>query len=138
MSSRQFWFVVLHLKSDGMGAHGSLEARRVEEAKVALHKIESLTPKRPVVVVGDLNSDRFLYKTFEQKKIRHVMNVFEDFDCVLPLQPTYRHWTRAAFDHILVRGATVAKTFVPVSNEVAPNSRQGSDHFPVYADLVIE
>lgn len=136
ITKTHFWIVVLHLKSDGSQEHGSMEDRRVQEAHAALARINSLTPKEPVVIVGDMNSDRFMYPYFEERGITHVMDVFDDFKSVLPLQPTYNHWNEAAFDHILVRDGTAVDTHVPQSHNVAPNALQGSDHLPVYADLV--
>ena len=134
---RLFWFVVLHLKSDGSGVHGGKEEVRVAQAKRALSIIDHLTPSVPVVVVGDLNSDRFLYPALEDAGRQHVMDVFREFQCVLPLTPTYHHWTRAAFDHILLRGADAVSTHVPDTGGVCPNATQGSDHLPVKATIVV-
>lgn len=131
------WFVVLHLKSDGSGAHGGMESERVNQSKRCLSMIDKLDPGVPVVVVGDLNSDRFMYPAFEDAKQQHVMNVFHEFKSVLPLVPTYHHWNRAAFDHILLRGADVMSTHVPESGGICPNATQGSDHLPVKANIVI-
>lgn len=137
-TGRVFWFVVLHLKSDGSGPHGGKENVRVAQAKRCLSQIDRLEPPAPVVVVGDLNSDRFLYPAFEEKGQPHVMSVFRGFTCPLPLAPTYHHWNRAAFDHILLRGASATSTHVPDSGGVCPNATQGSDHLPVRANLVIQ
>ena len=136
-TNRLFWFVVLHLKSDGSGVHGGKEEVRVAQAKRALSIIDHLTPSVPVVIVGDLNSDRFLYPALEDAGRRHVMNVFREFQCVLPLTPTYHHWMRAAFDHILLRGADAVSTHVPDAGGVCPNATQGSDHLPVKATIVV-
>lgn len=136
-TGRIFWFVVLHLKSDGSGPHGGKEDVRVRQAARALRIIDALQPPAPVVVVGDLNSDRFLYPAFEDAGQRHVMDVFRGFDCVLPLTPTYHHWNRAAFDHILLRGADATSVHVPESGGLCPNATQGSDHLPVRAKIVI-
>jgi endonuclease/exonuclease/phosphatase family metal-dependent hydrolase len=85
-----------------------------------------------------LNSDRFLYPAFEDSGERHVMDVFREFKSVLPLMPTYHHWNhRAAFDHILLRGADAVETYVPDSGGVCPNAQQGSDHLPVKAKIVL-
>lgn len=136
-TDRLFWFVVLHLKSDGSGAHGGKEDVRVMQAKRVYSAIENFHPPAPVVIVGDLNSDRFLYPSFDEQGQSHVLDVFHDYKCVLPLQPTYHHWNRAAFDHILLRNADAVKTHVPASGGVCPNDKQGSDHLPVKADIVI-
>ena len=136
-TERLFWFVVLHLKSDGSGPHGGKEGVRVKQAARSLSIIDKLEPPAPVVIVGDLNSDRFLYPAFEDAGQRHVMNVFHEFACVLPLTPTYHHWNRAAFDHVLLRGADATSTHVPNSGGVCPNATQGSDHLPVKATIVI-
>lgn len=132
-----FWFVVLHLKSDGSGPHGGKEGVRVDQAMRCLSIIDKLEPRAPVVLVGDLNSDRFLYPAFEDAQQHHVMHVFHEFTSVLPLKPTYHHWTRAAFDHILLRNASATGTHVPDSGGVCPNATQGSDHLPVKATVVI-
>lgn len=133
-----FWFVVLHLKSDGSGVHGGKEQVRVQQAKRALELIDRFEPSStPVVIVGDLNSDRFLYPAFDEKGASHVMDVFSSFQSVLPLQPTYHHYGRAAFDHILLRGADATRTFVPEAGGVCPNESQGSDHLPVRANIVL-
>lgn len=137
-SGDEFWCVVLHLKSDGSGAHGGKEMVRVGQAKRALKRIDALTPRRPVVVVGDLNSDRFLYPAFEEKGRPHVLQVFHEFESALPLKPTYHHWERAAFDHILLRGAVAVDAHVPDSGGTAPNKTQGSDHLPVKATIVFQ
>ena len=136
-TGRIFWFVVLHLKSDGSGPHGGKERVRVKQAIRCLSIIDNFNTSAPVVIVGDLNSDRFLYPAFEDTGQRHVMNVFQDFECVLPLVPTYHHWNRAAFDHILIRGADVTVTHVPETGSICPNDTQGSDHLPVKAKVVI-
>jgi endonuclease/exonuclease/phosphatase family metal-dependent hydrolase len=132
----KFWFVVLHLKSDGSGSHGGMEAVRVKQARRCLSIIDKLGTRAPVVIVGDLNSDRFMYPCFEDANQDHVMNVFHEFESVLPLRPTYDHWNRAAFDHILVRDAHVTETHVPNSGGICPNAAQGSDHLPVKAKIV--
>ena len=137
VTDSRFWFVVLHLKSDGTGPHGGKEKQRVAQAERAKTIIDKLFPSAPTIIVGDLNSDRFLYKGFDEKGIRHVMDVFHSFDCVLPLKPTYHHYGRAAFDHILLRGAAAVSTHVPDSGGTAPNATQGSDHLPVRADVMI-
>lgn len=136
-TGRIFWFVVLHLKSDGSGAHGGKEDVRVKQSLRCLSIIDALVPAAPVVVVGDLNSDRLLYPAFEDAGRHHVMDVFREFACVLPKQPTYHHWTKAAFDHILLRGADATNTHVPDSGGICPNATQGSDHLPVRANIVI-
>jgi endonuclease/exonuclease/phosphatase family metal-dependent hydrolase len=132
-----FWFVVLHLVSDGAGPHGGKERVRVHQAMRCLSIIDKFDTSAPVVIVGDLNSDRFLYPAFEDAGQRHVMNVFHNYKCILPLVPTYHHWNRAAFDHILIRGADVTDTHIPDSGGICPNDTQGSDHLPVKAKLVI-
>jgi len=132
-----FWFVVLHLQSDGFGAHGSREYVRVKQATRAAKMIDKLQPRAPTVVVGDLNSDRFLYPAFEEHGQPHVLNVFSEFSSALPLKPTYHHYGRAAFDHILVRGADVVQAYVPDAGGVCPNEKQGSDHLPVRATVVL-
>lgn len=133
-----FWFVVLHLKSDGAGPHGGQEGVRVKQAKRAVSIIDAFDPPAPVVVVGDLNSDRFLYPAFEDAGERHAVDAFRGFTSVLPLAPTYHHYHRAAFDHILLRGASATATRVPeLGKEVCPNATQGSDHLPVQANIVI-
>jgi endonuclease/exonuclease/phosphatase family metal-dependent hydrolase len=129
----EFWFVVLHLKSDGTSAHGSLEHVRVKQARAANKFLDTLSPL-PIVVVGDFNSDRFLYPGFRERGTTHVMEVFDTYESVLPLAPTYTHYREAAFDHIIIRGGFATNTHVPASG-VAPNSQQGSDHLPVYADV---
>lgn len=132
-----FWFVVLHLKSDGSGVHGGKESVRVKQAERALKVIDKLEPTAPIVIVGDLNSDRFLYPAFDEQGITHVLDVFSSFKTALPLQPTYHHYGRAAFDHILLRGADVTSTHIPDAGGVCPNELQGSDHLPVRANIVI-
>ena len=136
ITEEEWWQVVLHLKSDGVEPHMEMEARRVHEAEIVHAKIKRLSPRRPVVVVGDFNSDRLEYPHLEERHIPHVMNVFSEYECVLPLMPTYNHWRPAAFDHILVSGGTAVDARVPESRDVAPNNKQGSDHFPVYADVI--
>ena len=136
-TQRTFWFVVLHLKSDGAGPHGGMEDVRVQQAERSLAIIDRLRPAAPVVIVGDLNSDRFLYPAFDEAGQRHVMGVFHGFECALPLVPTYHHWSRAAFDHILLRGASATEAHVPSARAVCPNARQGSDHLPTRAHVVV-
>lgn len=130
-----FCLCVLHLKSDGSNAHGALEDVRVRQARRALRKLPA---NEPAVVVGDLNSDRFLYGAFDEAGQTHVLDVLEGFASVLPLQPTYHHWNRAAFDHILVRGGAAVRTHVPDAGAApCPNARHGSDHLPCYAHLLL-
>lgn len=136
-TGRAFWFVMLHLKSDGSGHHGGKEDVRVKQAARALRIVDKLDPPAPVVLVGDLNSDRFLHPAFEDAGQSHVLDVFHGFTCPLPLVPTYHHWNRAAFDYVLLRGADATGAHVPDSGGVCPNSTQGSDHLPVRANIVI-
>ena len=136
-SDATFWFVMLHLKSDGGGAHGGKESVRVEQARRAQKIVRGFDPPAPVVIAGDLNSDRFLYPGFEEQGQTHVLNVFSDFASALPLKPTYHYYGRAAFDHILVRGMPVVSAHVPDSGGTCPNARQGSDHLPVRATLAM-
>lgn len=137
VTGARFWFVVLHLKSDGMGMHMSKEHVRVQQAERARRILDTVCDA-PVIVVGDFNSDRLYHAACDDAGQRHVGRVLGDFAHALPLVPTYDHFHRAAFDYILVRGAVfVHSAHVPASGGHAPNALQGSDHLPVHADLVV-
>ena len=128
----RFVFVMLHLKSDGLNDHGSLESVRVEQAR-ALRRMLAPYDALPVVIAGDLNSDRLA-----DLPSPTVLDVFPEYASVLPLQPTYWHFGKAAFDHILVAHAHAVRARVPQATQgPLPSARHGSDHLPVYADLIL-
>ena len=142
-SGKQFWFFVLHLKSDGSETHGSLESIRVIQTELFLNRCNKLNPSNlPIIVVGDLNSDRYFHESFEKQGLSHVLSTFQNhgFKNVLPIQTTYNHFVQAMFDYILIKGnLKCISSFIPTAgtNKPCPNKDQGSDHFPVYATLEV-
>lgn len=134
----RFWFVVLHLKSDGMGANGSEEAVRVKQALASVKFINTLE-NLPCVIVGDLNSDQFLCDSWIASHTPHVKQVFQasGFESYIPMVPTYFHFDRRCFDYILGRRVSHIKWDVPIVNGICPNSTQGSDHLPVYSEVFV-
>ena len=142
-SEKRFWFFVLHLKSDGSKWHGSLESIRVRQTELFLNRCKKLKPSNlPIVVVGDLNSDRNMHDSFETQGRLHVLSAFRNhgFKNTLPTQTTYNHFRQAMFDYILVKGnLKCISSFIPTltTKKACPNKDQGSDHLPVYATLEV-
>jgi|MDTB01.1.fsa_nt_gb endonuclease/exonuclease/phosphatase family metal-dependent hydrolase len=134
----RFWFVVLHLKSDGMGYNGSEEPLRVKQAMAAVKFINSLE-NLPCVIVGDLNSDQFLCDSWIASHTPHVKEVFRasGFESYIPMVTTYNHFERRCFDYILGRCVSHIQSNVPSVKSVCPNSTQGSDHLPVYSEVFV-
>ena len=137
-SGVRFWIVVLHLKSDGGGANGSQESVRVSQAHAAIRFLRTLED-HPCIIVGDLNSDAFLCNGWLASQRPHVKQVLEGagFESILPLVPTYLHFDRCCFDYILGRNISPLSWHVPTAKGPCPNATQGSDHLPVYADLIV-
>jgi len=137
-TNTDFLFVVLHLESDGRAnGHMALEHVRVKQACKLKQKLSSV--RIPIIIVGDFNSDRFLYERFERKRQPTVASVLDSYKTVLPLKATYLHFGEAAFDDILVKGAyPTSKSTIPKASIPCPNAEQGSDHLPVYASLLLQ
>ena len=134
----RFWFVVLHLKSDGGDRNGAQESVRVTQAVAAVKFIDSLDDA-PCVIVGDLNSDQFLCDSWIASHTPHVRQVFQmaGFESYIPMVPTYLHFDKCCFDYILGRRVSHVDWNVPKPKGVCPNASQGSDHLPVYSDVFV-
>ena len=138
--------VALHLKS----GYADSEERRVAEFTAALRKVCAKWPETvttlPTVVAGDLNSD---YTEGYARLVRHVVpNLGKDLPKLRnaaadPLgvgvhRPTYFHFHKSVFDYILLTPTiTVLDMQTPKVTTPAPNSSQGSDHFPLRATLAV-
>lgn len=136
----EFWFVVLHLKSDGGGYNGSKERLRVQQAEAVLAFVDKqLHPQRPCVLAGDLNSDQSLVPEWTIKNVPHVKRTLEtaSFVSLVPPTVTYLHFDRSHFDYIFARSVSKLSHHVPSAKAPCPNKQQGSDHLPVYADVFV-
>jgi len=140
-SGQQVVFVSLHLKS----GYDPQEERRIIEFSAAMVKVNRKwndLGSVPVVVAGDLNSDynaayASLVKRFvpsvETPSLRNAAA-----DVGMQNKPTYNFWHDSVFDYILI--SPQLRVLHMKTEEVgarAPNAKQGSDHFPLTATLVV-
>lgn len=140
-SGQQLVFVSLHLKS----GYDNMERRRIREFSAAITKINRKwndLDRLPVVVAGDLNSDynrpgsslvRRHVPTIKTPSLRNAAA-----DVGMQNKPTYYYWHESVFDYILI--SPQLRVLHMKTEEVgaqAPNAKQGSDHFPVTATLVV-
>ena len=143
ISKQHVVFVSLHLKS----GYGNMEARRIEEFCEAIRKVnEKWTDLNgvPVVVGGDLNSDysdsyaRLVSKVVPRIKKPRLRNAAGEPKGIGVNTPTYNFWHRSAFDYILISPELqVLDMHTEKVGLPAPNADQGSDHFPVTAELLV-
>lgn len=147
-------FVALHLKS----GYRDTEQHRVRQFKTALGHVKKEWPdasRLHMVVAGDLNSDYLneeyscLVKTIVPKiKNPALRNAASEtasetaneatYTLLTTETPTYFHWHKSVFDYILISpGINVLSIHTQKLNKKAraPNKLQGSDHFPVTAEL---
>lgn len=140
-SGKQVVFVSLHLKS----GYDNTERRRIREFSAAMTKINRKwndLDTVPVVVAGDLNSD---YNRSRSSLVKQFVPSIDTpslrnaaADVGMQKKPTYYFWHESVFDYILV--SSQIRVLHMKTEEVgaqAPNAKQGSDHFPVTATLVV-
>ena len=140
LTGKEFIVIGLHLKS---GEKQYLEDRREKEMARALNLVlTGIDPKIPVIVSGDFNS---CFQTgvnfgYTQKALTPLIkNGFKQ----VPLksgQITYKYWQESVFDYVFIRGDSLTALDELDSGEYyntnpAPNSKHGSDHFPVSVTL---
>ena len=140
-SGQQVLFVSLHLKS----GYDDMERRRIREFSAAMAKINRKwndLGSVPVVVAGDLNSDyNAAYASLVERFVPSVetpslRNAAADVG--METKPTYNFWHESVFDYILI--SPQLRVLHMKTEDVgaqAPNAKQGSDHFPVTATLVV-
>lgn len=140
-SGQQIVFVSLHLKS----GYDDKERRRIREFSAAMVNVNTKwndLDSMPVVVAGDLNSD---FNRPGSSLVKHFVPSIETpslrnaaADVGMETKPTYYYWHKSVFDYILI--SPQLQVLDMKTDEVgapAPNEKQGSDHFPVTATLVV-
>ena len=140
-SGQQLVFVSLHLKS----GYDDMERRRIREFSAAMAKINRKwndLGSVPVVVAGDLNSDynrpgsSLVRRHLPSIKTPSLRNAAADVG--METKPTYNFWHESVFDYILISPQLrVLQMKTEDADMQAPNAKQGSDHFPVTATLVV-
>jgi len=146
-SNKVLCVTALHLKS----GYADMELRRQREIQVAVAKTNAWLVKQAAlhqwqlgsiahVVAGDLNSDRLAYKSLVQAYMleQGFTDAFGDYK--ESNYWTYNYWHKSIFDYVFVTGNTlsVSDRFVPVSTQPSPNEKQGSDHLPMYCNLLLQ
>ena len=152
-SGRVVRFVSLHLKS----GYGDKEPLRRRQMKAALAKVRTafgpLGDGEALVVAGDLNSDyrasyaRLVREDAPKHGLRNAASLAKastkpPSSALVSMRantPTYNHHHRSAFDYVLVSPwISVRRMYTEATQSArAPNASQGSDHFPVTAELVL-
>lgn len=140
-SGQQVVFVSLHLKS----GYDNQEERRIIEFSAAMVKVNRKwndLGSVPVVVAGDLNSDyNAAYASLVKRFVPSVQTPSlrnAAADVGMQNKPTYYYWHESVFDYILI--SPQIRVLNMNTEEVgakAPNNKQGSDHFPLTATLVV-
>jgi len=134
-TDKYFAIIGLHLKS----GYAELEYRRTREMSSALSKaLDGLPDDMPIIISGDFNCDSL--GDYDRESLKIIESL--DFKNI-PLeenQITYNHWHESIFDYIYVKGNISFKkafTNVKKKSKPAPNDKQGSDHFPLQAKLIL-
>jgi len=127
-------FMALHLKS-GYADTENLRIRQFKNAMDWIH--QKVTPSMPIVVAGDMNSDRLdTYAQLANIAVqRH--NLIDVGAKFAPNKPTYNHWHPSVFDYVFVQGLDAKSYYVPETGGLTPNAYNGSDHLPVSATLAL-
>ena len=143
VSKQDIVFVSLHLKS----GYDDMEARRIEEFCEAITKVNKKWKDLngiPVVVGGDLNSDynvpyaRLVSEVVPRIKKPRLRNAAGEPKGIGVDKPTYNFWHPSTFDYILISpDLQVLHMHTEEFGKKAPNADQGSDHFPVTAELLV-
>jgi len=139
-SNKLFAVAGLHLKS----GYGNFEHKRQAQMINALFDIKDFIKKYnniPVILAGDLNSDTYKNDKYPNLSLNAPLKPHFDYKRI-PLiknQITYHYHHKSIFDYIFVKGEigfTTSKTGVTATTStIAPNASQGSDHFPLSAEL---
>ena len=95
----------------------------------------------PVIISGDFNTCTMTASAYQFNNIA-LKPLFKEGFKMIPLkrgQITYNYWHESVFDYVFIRG-NVSFTEDLESGEfkgamVAPNHKQGSDHFPITVKL---
>jgi hypothetical protein len=135
-TNKLFAIIGLHLKS----GYEPEEKRRQEEINVSLQDCLKFLKEYgdiPIILSGDLNSDSLGgYKRLTLSKVKTF-----GFN-LIPLinnEITYNHHQTSIFDYIFIKGDikySNSSTGVSLEGSTpSPNETQGSDHFPLFAEL---
>ncbi len=138
---RTILVTVLHLSS----GYANSESTRLKEVMTAIKITNEWLLDNNIdissmahIIAGDLNSDRLAYKSKVKQWLEDIgfSDVFDGYKQNKYI--TYNLWQKSIFDYIFIRGPIKPlNLFIPASQSKSPNSKQGSDHLPLYADIKI-
>ena len=139
ISKKNFILVSLHLKS-GYGEHEQLRIQQFSTAMDMVNANLGNIKELPCIVGGDLNSD---YNAAYSKLVKYhipqnfkLKNAAAEPNGMGVSRVTYNHWHKSVFDYLLISSTIQVRNMkTETANKKAPNATQGSDHFPVTAEL---